>query len=369
MARCVSVFCRRSVSPLKKPPFGSLSAVDLTDGKLVWQLPVVRVQDTGPLGIKIHLPMAVGMPTLGHRLVTQSGMLFFAGTQDYYLRAFDTATGSGAAPRRTLAWAYRSGHGAGVKKVTPLPTLSDVFPQREMVKSKRFIACQTPIVINNKLKLTAVADLAPLHETMITLRRYSHQHPELSNEAKATAALVAEKLHSWGYEVISNIGGQSVVGTLRVGSSQRAISLRGDMDALPIEETSRVPYASQTPRKMHAYGHDGHTAMLLGAACHLAQTRNFSGTLNLIFQTAEEIGFNSSAERMIEDDLFARFPCNAVFGMHNHPGYPCGTLMFHDAPFMTACDTVYTKKATMQHARRWRWIRLWLARPIPFPPR
>lgn len=92
---------------------------------------------------------------------------------------------------------------------------------------------------------------------------------------------------------------------------------------------------------MHACGHDGHTAMLLGAACHLAQTRNFSGTLNLIFQPAEEIGFNSGAERMIEDGLFTRFPCDAVFGMHNHPGYPSSTLMFRDGPFMAACDTVY----------------------------
>ncbi|MGL9773043.1 MAG: M20 aminoacylase family protein [Sodalis sp. (in: enterobacteria)] len=195
--------------------------------------------------------------------------------------------------------------------------------------------------MNNKLKLTEVAELAPLHETMTTLRRHLHQHPELSNEEQATAALVAEKLHVWGYQVTTGIGGHSVVGTLRVGSGQRAIGLRADMDALPIEETSGVPYASQTPGKMHACGHDGHTAMLLGAACHLAQTRNFSGTLNLIFQPAEEIGFNSGAERMIEDGLFARFPCDAVFGMHNHPGYPSGTLMFRDGPFMAACDTAY----------------------------
>lgn len=195
--------------------------------------------------------------------------------------------------------------------------------------------------MNNKLKFTEVADLAPLHETMITLRRHLHQHPELSNEEEATAALVAEKLRAWGYQVTTGIGGHSVVGTLRAGSGTRTIGLRADMDALPIEETSGAPYASQTPGKMHACGHDGHTAMLLGAACHLAQTRNFSGTLNLIFQPAEEIGFNSGAERMIQEGLFDRFPCDAVFGMHNHPGYPSGTLMFRDGPFMAACDTVY----------------------------
>lgn len=131
-----------------------------------------------------------------------------------------------------------------------------------------------------------------------------------------------------------------VVGTLRAGSGTRTLGLRADMDALPIAETSGVPYASQTPGKMHACGHDGHTAMLLGAACHLAQTRNFSGTLNLIFQPAEEIGFNSGAERMIQEGLFDRFPCNAVFGMHNYPGYPSGTLMFRDGPFMAASSLV-----------------------------
>lgn len=132
-----------------------------------------------------------------------------------------------------------------------------------------------------------------------------------------------------------------MVGTLRACSGTRTLGLRADMDALPLAEASGVPYASQTPGKMHAGGHDGHTAMLLGAACHLAQTRNFFGTLNLIFQPAEEIGFNSGAERMIQEGLFDRFPCDAVFGMHNHPGYPSGTLMFRDGPFMAACDTVY----------------------------
>ena len=112
------------------------------------------------------------------------------------------------------------------------------------------------------------------------------------------------------------------------------------MDALPITEQTGVSYASQTPGKMHACGHDGHTSMLLGAAEQLARSKNFSGTVHLIFQPAEEIGFNSGAERMLAEKLFDRFPCDAVYGLHNHPGYPVGKMMFRSGPFMAACDTV-----------------------------
>jgi hippurate hydrolase len=112
------------------------------------------------------------------------------------------------------------------------------------------------------------------------------------------------------------------------------------MDALPIHEKTGLPYASCHDGKMHACGHDGHTTMLLGAARHLARIRNFNGTVNLIFQPAEEAGSNSGAEQMLRDGLFERFPCDAIFGMHNHPGFPTGTFMFRPGPFMAACDTV-----------------------------
>ena len=185
--------------------------------------------------------------------------------------------------------------------------------------------------------LDDVVDLAPgLRE----IRQHLHQHPELSNEESATAALVADKLRALGYQVTTGVGGHGVVGTMKSGSGRRSIGIRADMDALPITEQTGVSYASQTPGKMHACGHDGHTSMLLGAAEQLARSKNFSGTVHLIFQPAEEIGFNSGAERMLAEKLFDRFPCDAVYGLHNHPGYPVGKMMFRSGPFMAACDTV-----------------------------
>ena len=185
--------------------------------------------------------------------------------------------------------------------------------------------------------LDDVVDLAPgLRE----IRQHLHQHPELSNEESATAALVADKLRALGYQVTTGVGGHGVVGTMKSGSGKRSIGIRADMDALPITEQTGVSYASQTPGKMHACGHDGHTSMLLGAAEQLARSKNFSGTVHLIFQPAEEIGFNSGAERMLAEKLFDRFPCDAVYGLHNHPGYPVGKMMFRSGPFMAACDTV-----------------------------
>ncbi|HDJ1439886.1 TPA: amidohydrolase [Serratia rubidaea] len=187
---------------------------------------------------------------------------------------------------------------------------------------------------------TELTDVAPLKEELTALRRHLHQHPELSNVEQQTAALVADKLRQWGYQVTTGIGGYGVVGTLQVGDGGKRLALRADMDALPIEESGDHAYRSRQPGVMHACGHDGHTAMLLGAARYLAQSRSFSGTLHLVFQPAEEVGSNSGAQRMIADGLFERFPCDAIFGMHNHPGYPAGTMMFRSGPFMAACDTI-----------------------------
>ncbi|MCX4166220.1 MULTISPECIES: M20 aminoacylase family protein [Paraburkholderia] len=185
------------------------------------------------------------------------------------------------------------------------------------------------------------AGIAGLEAEMIALRQQIHAHPELAYEEFATADLVAERLTQWGYTVHRGLGKTGVVGQLKVGSGSRRLGLRADMDALPIHEQTGLPYASTIPGKMHACGHDGHTAMLLAAAKHLAQERTFDGTLNLIFQPAEE-GL-AGAKKMLEDGLFERFPCDAVFAMHNMPGFPTAKFGFLPGPFMASSDTVIAK--------------------------
>lgn len=183
-------------------------------------------------------------------------------------------------------------------------------------------------------------DFEAARETLTATRRHLHAHPELSQEEAQTAAFVAEKLEGWGYEVARGVGGHGVVARLVNGSGTRSVAIRADMDALPITEATGLPYASLTPGRMHACGHDGHTTMLLGAAEHLARTRRFSGTLNLVFQPAEEGGAPSGAQAMIADGLFERFPCDAIFGLHNHPGAPEGHILLRSGPIMAAGDTV-----------------------------
>ncbi|WP_017775376.1 M20 aminoacylase family protein [Paraburkholderia kururiensis] len=191
-------------------------------------------------------------------------------------------------------------------------------------------------------RLTEVADLQPAAEALREIRHQIHRHPELAYEEVETADLVAQRLEAWGWQVTRGVGKTGVVGTLKVGdgvgNSARSIGIRADMDALPIVEETGLPYASATHGKMHACGHDGHTTMLLGAAQHLAATRRFSGTVHLYFQPAEESGVDSGAKKMIEDGLFERFPCDAVFGVHNHPGAEPGVFLFRKGPFMSAGD-------------------------------
>ncbi|MEP7456319.1 M20 aminoacylase family protein [Phyllobacterium sp. SB3] len=172
----------------------------------------------------------------------------------------------------------------------------------------------------------------------IALRHDLHRHPELAYEEHRTSDLVAGKLRAWGYDVTTGIGGTGVVGKLQNGNGPKTIGIRADMDALPIEEATGLPYASSAKGKMHACGHDGHTTILLHSARHLAETRNFSGTLNVIFQPAEEGG--AGARRMIKDGLFDRFPCDAVFGLHNWPGVPAGQFGFLSGPAMASVDLV-----------------------------
>lgn len=179
--------------------------------------------------------------------------------------------------------------------------------------------------------------LAPdLVAEFIEVRRDIHRHPEMAFDEHRTARLVAEQLQRWGYRVTTGLGGTGVVGQLVRGEGTRRLGLRADMDALPIQETTGLPWASCRPGVMHACGHDGHTAMLLAAAKHLALHGDFSGTLNLIFQPAEEGA--GGALQMIEDGLFERFPCDAIFAMHNMPGYPQGQLVFRSGPTMASSD-------------------------------
>ncbi len=173
---------------------------------------------------------------------------------------------------------------------------------------------------------------------LIAIRRDLHAHPELCFEEFRTAKIVAEELNRIGFKVTTGIAGTGVVGTLTHGNSRRAIGIRADMDALPIHETSNLPYASRTAGKMHACGHDGHTTMLLGAARYLAETQNFDGTVHLIFQPAEED--ISGARRMIDEGLFKRFPCDAVFALHNIPGDEVGQITVRPGAITAAVDIV-----------------------------
>lgn len=174
------------------------------------------------------------------------------------------------------------------------------------------------------------------HHELQAIRREIHAHPELCFEEHDTAELVAKKLTEWGIPVIRGMGVTGVVGVIKHGSSARAVGLRADMDALPIQEINTFPHASRNDGKMHACGHDGHTAMLLGAAHYLSQHKHFDGTVYLIFQPAEEGG--GGAKRMMDDGLFEKCPMQAVFGMHNWPGIPVGQFGVTAGPMMASSN-------------------------------
>ena len=175
-----------------------------------------------------------------------------------------------------------------------------------------------------------LSDLMTHAPGMQALRRDIHAHPELCFEEVRTSKLVAERLMHWGIEVHHGLGTTGVVGVIRGRPGPRALGLRADMDALPVTEHNQFAHASKHPGKMHACGHDGHTAMLLAAAQHLATHRNFAGTVYLIFQPAEEGG--GGAREMMKDGLFERFPMDAIFGMHNWPGMAVGQFAIKDGP-------------------------------------
>jgi hippurate hydrolase len=187
--------------------------------------------------------------------------------------------------------------------------------------------------------MPVVNRVAALQDEIAAWRRDFHEHPELLYEVHRTAGIVAEKLKAFGCdEVVTGVGKTGVVGVIRgrKSGSGKVIGLRADMDALPIHEATDVPYKSKTPGKMHACGHDGHTAMLLGAAKYLAETRNFDGVAIVIFQPAEEGGGGGKA--MIEDGLMTRWGVQEVYGMHNMPDVPLGTFAIRAGPAMAAAD-------------------------------
>ncbi len=180
--------------------------------------------------------------------------------------------------------------------------------------------------------MSAVDRIRDWQDELTAWRRDFHAHPEIGFEEVRTSALVAERLASWGIEVHRGIGRTGVVGVLRNGNGQGRIGLRADMDALPMPEANTFAHRSTVEGKMHGCGHDGHTTMLLAAARYLAETKNFDGTVHFIFQPAEE-GLGG-AQAMLADGLFERFPCDAVFGMHNRPGLPVGQYAIRPGPVM-----------------------------------
>jgi len=183
--------------------------------------------------------------------------------------------------------------------------------------------------------------IADFHDEMTAWRRDLHANPEIGFEETRTAAFVASKLREWGVEVHEGVAGTGVIGVLRgTGSGDRSVGLRADIDALPMTEETGLPHASTIAGRMHGCGHDGHTVMLLGAARHLAQTRNFDGTVVLIFQPAEEVGGqDSGGARMVREGLFDRFPVETVWGLHNSPNMPFGTIGVRTGPAMAASDS------------------------------
>jgi hippurate hydrolase len=191
--------------------------------------------------------------------------------------------------------------------------------------------------------------IASYHPEMTAWRRDFHAHPEIGFEEVRTSAIVAEKLRSWGIEVQTGFGKTGLIGVIQGRPGNRKIGLRADMDALPMQEQNDFAHRSTIPNRMHACGHDGHTTMLLGAARYLAETRNFAGTVHLIFQPAEE-GLTGAAA-MLHDGLFEKFPCDEVYGIHNHWGLPLGTAAIRPGTVLAAVDYFnLTLKGRSSHA-------------------
>ena len=178
--------------------------------------------------------------------------------------------------------------------------------------------------------------IASIQDYLIAIRHDLHEHPELCFEEHRTSGIITHELSRLGFTVTTGLAGTGVVGTLKAGQGNRVVALRADIDALPIAETTGLPYASRMPGKMHACGHDGHTTMVLGVARYLAESKAFNGTVHLIFQPAEED--ISGARRMIDEGLFKQFPCDQIFALHNIPGSPMGQVQVRGGAITAAVD-------------------------------
>jgi hippurate hydrolase len=178
--------------------------------------------------------------------------------------------------------------------------------------------------------------IAGMQQDLVAIRHDFHEHPELCFEEHRTSAVIARELEKYGCDVTSGIACTGVVGTIKVGQGNRVVALRADIDALPITETTGLPYASRNPGKMHACGHDGHTTMALGVARYLAESKAFNGTVHVVFQPAEED--ISGARRMIDEGLFKRFPVDQIFALHNMPGSPLGQVQVRGGSITAAVD-------------------------------
>ena len=181
-----------------------------------------------------------------------------------------------------------------------------------------------------------VESITKFHEEIQAIRRDIHAHPELSYQEHRTSDVIAKKLEEWGIPIIRGLAGTGIVGILKNGNGSKALGLRADMDALPMQELNKFEHTSKNEGKMHACGHDGHTAMLLGAAKYLSQNKTFDGTVYLIFQPAEEGG--AGAQRMIAEGLFEKCPMDAVYGMHNWPGIPAGQFAVKTGGMMASSN-------------------------------
>ena len=186
--------------------------------------------------------------------------------------------------------------------------------------------------------MSTIANKSDLHEQMVTWRQHLHQHPELSFKEKMTSDYIASVLQSHGIEIHRGLAVTGIIATVHGQRDGNVIGLRADMDALPIQELNDFSYKSVHDGKMHACGHDGHSTMLLGAAIYLKENNDFSGTVHFIFQPAEEGG--GGGQVMVEEGIFDKFPCQAVYGMHNFPGIAEGQFAVHDTAVMAANETL-----------------------------
>lgn len=233
-----------------------------------------------------------------------------------------------------------------LSSVASVANANDMIKSGNTVQAPQSMLSQSSEKTNKEMnKYDKIATIAGLKEQILEWHEHMHRNPETALQEVNTSRYIADQLKEMGYEVHEGIGKTGVVAVLKVGDGKKCIGLRADFDALPIQEDNDLPYKSEVPGCAHLCGHDGHTAMLLGAAKYLSLTKNFSGTLTLVFQPAEET--MEGGDAMIKDGLFEKFPMDAIYGMHNGPSVPLGTFLFGKGNMMASVDNweiVFTGK-------------------------